>query len=271
MLIDAHCHLQDRKFGRDLDLVLESAASAGVTAIVVVGYDMTSSRAAVEIADNHANVYAAIGVHPHDAKTLTADSIGELEAMADSSRVVAIGETGFDFYRNLSPREDQERAFRTQLELARKLSLPVVIHSRDADEETYEVLAEYERQALADWPKDRPLGVMHCYAGDLTLALRYIEIGFLISISGTVTYPAADRTRAVAAGIPLRWMTIETDAPYLPPQSIRGKRNEPARVREVGEFIAGLRGEPAAEVCTQTARTAAWLFGLGDIGEAGEP
>ncbi len=268
MLVDSHCHLQDPKFGGDLDWVLERAANAGVTALVVVGYDMASSRRAVEIAESHANVYAAIGVHPHDARTMTASDLDTLEGMADSASVVAIGEIGFDFHRNLSPRPDQERAFRSQLDLARRLSLPVVVHSRDADEETYQLLAEYERQALPEWPKDRPLGIMHCYAGDLPLALRYIEIGFVISISATVTYPGAEKTRAVAAGIPLRWMAIETDAPYLPPQSIRGKRNEPARVREVADCIAALRGEPAAEICDRTAQTAAWLFGLGDIGSA---
>jgi TatD DNase family protein len=267
MLIDSHCHLQDPKFRDDCEAVLHRATNAGVTAMLVVGYDMTSSRRAIEITDNHPNVYAAIGVHPHDAKSVTQRDIDELARMADSASVVAIGEIGFDFYRNLSPREDQERAFRAQLDLARSLNLPVVIHSRDADEDTYQVLAEYERQALPDWPKDRPLGVMHCYAGDLPLALRYIEIGFVISISATVTYPAAEGTRAVAAGLPLRWMTIETDAPYLPPQSIRGQRNEPSRVRDVAEFIAGLRGEPTSEVCDRTAQTAAWLFGLGDIGE----
>ena len=267
MLIDSHCHLQDPKFRDDAEAVLVSAKDAGVTAMVVVGYDMPSSRRAIEIADNHPNVSAAIGVHPHDAKTVTQHDLDELARMADSASVVAIGEIGFDLYRNLSPREDQERAFRAQLDLARSLSLPVVIHSRDADEQTHQVLAEYERQALPDWPRDRPLGVMHCYAGDLPLALRYIEIGFVISISATVTYPAAESTRAVAAGLPLRWMTIETDAPYLPPQSIRGQRNEPSRVRDVAEFIAGLRGEPTSEVCDRTAQTAAWLFGLGDIGE----
>jgi TatD DNase family protein len=142
----------------------------------------------------------------------------------------------------------------------------VVIHARDADEATFDVLAEYEHQALPGWPKERPLGIMHCYAGDLSLALRYINMGFVISIAGTVTYPAAERTRAVAGGIPLRWMAVETDAPYLPPQSIRGQRNEPARVLDVARYVADLRGESCDEVCDATALTAARLFGLGDIG-----
>jgi TatD DNase family protein len=266
MLVDSHCHLQDPKFKSDVDGVVARAMGAGVTAMVVVGYDMASSRRGIEIADSYENVFAAIGVHPHDAKTLRPKDIGELAKMADSAKVVAIGEVGYDFYRNLSPRDEQEQAFRAQLELARTLNLPVVIHARNADEETYQMLAEYEAQALPDWPKDRPLGVMHCYAGDLPLALRYIELGFVISIAGTVTYPNADRLRAVAGGIPLRWMAVETDAPYLPPQSMRGKRNEPAYVLDTAKFIAELRGDTLAEVCDKTATTTAWLFGLGDIG-----
>ena len=267
MLIDSHCHLQDPKFGRDVDDVVRRATDVGVTAMVVVGYDMPSSRRAVEIADSFENVYAAIGVHPHDAKTLRPADIEELARMADSSRVVAIGEIGLDLYRNLSPRDEQGRACQAQLELARSLRLPVVIHSRDADDETYAVLADYAQVARAGWPQERPLGVMHCYAGDLPLALRYIDLGFVISIAATVTYPAAEKTRAVAGGIPLRWLTVETDSPYLPPQDKRGKRNEPANVREVAQYIADLRGVSVAAVCDGTATTAARLFGLGDIGE----
>jgi len=267
MLVDSHCHLQDKKFGQDIDPVVQRATDAGVTAMIVVGYDMPSSRRAVEIADCYENIYAAIGVHPHDAKALRAADIDELGRLADSAKVIAIGEIGLDLYRNLSPRDEQDRAFREQLELAQNLRLPVVIHARDADDETYAVLAHYESRARAGWSKDRPLGVMHCYAGDLPLALRYIDLGFVISIAGPVTYPGGERTRAVAKGIPLRWLSVETDAPYLPPQGVRGKRNEPAYVREVAQYIADLRGDTLASVCDQTATTAAHLFGLGDIGE----
>jgi TatD DNase family protein len=239
--------------------------------MIVVGYDMPSSRRALEIADSFANVYAAIGVHPHDAKTLRPADIEELARMADSSRVVAIGEIGLDLYRSLSPRDKQDHAFQAQLDLARSLRLPVVVHSRDADDETYAVLADYAQVARADWPRERPLGVMHCYAGDLPLALRYIDLGFVISIAATVTYPAAEKTRAAAGGIPLRWLAVETDSPYLPPQDKRGKRNEPAYVREVAQYIADLRGMSVAAVCDGTATAAAQLFGLGDIGEPAAP
>src|SRR3990172_1116407 len=267
MLVDSHCHLQDRKFKGEHDAVIQRAREAGVTAMVCVGYDMESSRRAIDIANSHESVYAAIGIHPHDAKTLRQRDIDELAALADSAKVVAIGEIGLDYYRDLSPRDVQEKAFRAQLELARSLSVPVVIHSRNADEETFGVIEEYERQALPGWPKDRPLGVMHCFAGDLTMALRYIELGFLISIPASCTYPNAERTRAVAGGIPLRWMAVETDAPYIPPQSKRGARNEPAFVCETVQCIADIRGARYEDVANGTATAAAWLFGLGDIGD----
>ncbi len=265
MLVDSHCHLQDSQFESDRDEVLDRARQAGVSAFVVIGTDLESSRRAVDLADSHSDVYAAVGVHPHDAKDLDDRTLGALERLADSPKVVAIGEIGLDYYRNLSPPEAQIDALQRQLDLARRLSLPVVIHSRDADGETYDVIAAYEERALPDWPKDRPLGVMHCFAGDLMLALRYIQIGFMISIPGTCTYPKADRVGAVAGGIPLRWMAVETDAPYLPPQPHRGRRNEPAYLPDTVARIAELRGDSVQTVAERTAIATAWLFGLGDI------
>jgi TatD DNase family protein len=267
MLVDSHCHLQDPEFDADRDEVLERARRAGVSAFVVVGTDLESSRRAVDLADSHSDVYAAVGLHPHDAKHLDARTLDALERLAHSPKVVAVGEIGLDLYRKLSPPEVQMDAFRRQLELARRLSRPVVIHSRQADEETYNVLASYEQQALPDWPKDRPLGVMHCFAGDLMLALRYIQIGFMLSIPGTCTYRDAERICAVAGGIPLRWMAVETDAPYLAPQSHRRSRNEPAYLVDTVARIADLRGDTFDSIASRTAVATAWLFGLGDIGE----
>ena len=265
MLVDSHCHLQDSQFESDRDDVLDRARQAGVSAFVVIGTDLESSWRAVDLADSHSDVYAAVGVHPHDAKDLDDRTLGALERLADSPKVVAIGEIGLDHYRKLSPPEVQIDAFHRQLDLARRRSLPVVIHSREADVETYDVIASYEERALPDWPKDRPLGVMHCFAGDLMLALRYIQIGFMISIPGTCTYPKADRVGAVAGGIPLRWMAVETDAPYLPPQPHRGGRNEPAYLLDTVARIAELRGDSVQTVAERTAIATAWLFGLGDI------
>ncbi len=268
MLVDSHCHLQDAEFEGDREEVLDRARQAGVSAFVVIGTDLESSRRAVDLADSHSDVYAVVGVHPHNAKGLDARTLGALERLAQSPKVVAIGEIGLDYHRNLSPPDLQLDAFRQQLEMARRLARPVVIHSREADTETFGVLASHEEQALPDWPKDRPLGLMHCFARDLMLALRYIQIGFMLSIPGTCTYPKADRLCAVAGGIPLRWMAVETDAPYLAPQSHRGRRNEPAYLVDTVSRIAELRGEDAQRIAERTAIATAWLFGLGDIGGA---
>jgi TatD DNase family protein len=267
MLVDSHCHLQDPAFDADRDDVLDRARRAGVSAFVVVGMDLESSRRAVALADSHSDVYATVGLHPHNAKDLDGRTLDALERLAESPKVVAIGEMGLDLYRKLSPPDVQMDAFRRQLDLARRLSRPVVIHSRQADGETFDILASYEQRALPDWPKDRPLGVMHCFAGDLMLALRYIQIGFMLSIPGTCTYPKAERISAVAGGIPLRWMAVETDAPYLTPQSHRGRRNEPAYLVDTVARIADLRGDSFDSIASRTAVATAWLFGLGDIGE----
>jgi len=261
-LTDSHCHLQDPKFSRDMPRVIQRARATAVTTMVVVGYDMDSSRRAVEIAQSNEGIFAAIGVHPHDAKALTTGDISTLATLAESPMVVAIGEIGLDFYRNLSPPDVQHRAFREQLALARTLRLPTVIHARSADEPTFEVLAEHAEAISGDWPAEGPLGVMHCFAGDVALAEQYADLGFLISIAGTVTYPNAEKTREVARHIPLTSLLIETDAPYLPPQSRRGQRNEPANLVETANFIAELRGEPPELIAKETASNANRLFAL---------
>jgi TatD DNase family protein len=253
--------LQDPKFGRDLPKVIERARSADVTTIVVPGYDMESSRRAIAIAEANEGIFATIGVHPHDAKALTPGDISTLATLAESPRVVAIGEIGLDFYRNLSPPEAQYRAFREQLLLARELALPVVIHSREADEEVFGVLTEHA-EAVAEKPGDRSLGMMHCFAGDRTLAESYVALGFLISIAGPVTYSNAEKTREVVRQIPLDSLLIETDAPYLTPQPHRGKRNEPAFVIETARFIAELCGETIETVARATSDNASHLFAL---------
>jgi len=271
VLIDSHCHLQDPKFDRDREAVIQRAREAGVSTFVVIGYDMEASRRGVDLAESIENTYATVGVHPHDAESLTIQDLDMLGRLAESPKVVAIGEIGLDFYRNLSPPDAQRRAFQQQLSLARDLSLPVVIHAREADEETFDILAAYGDYRRTGWPANRPIGVMHCFAGDLALALRYVDLGFVISIPGTCTYPDAHRLQAVCQGLPLRSMVIETDAPYLPPQSHRGRRNEPAYLAETASFIAALRDEPFADLAKGTASVAAGLFGLVDAGQPPVP
>jgi TatD DNase family protein len=267
LLTDSHCHLQDPKFDSDRAEVLLRARAAGVSALVAVSDDVGSSRRATHLADSADGIYATVGVHPHDAKTLTPGDLATLTKLAESPRVVALGEIGLDFYRIWSSQVVQVRAFRDQLSLARQLRLPVVIHARQADEPAFEMLEEHTDAIGEDWPSGRPLGVMHCFAGDLPLAERYVELGFLISIAGPVTYPNAERTRAVARGIPLASLLIETDAPELPPQSRRGERNEPAYLVETARFIAELRGKPFEVIAEATAANAARLFALNRIAQ----
>ncbi len=291
MFFDTHAHLHDPWIGDDLPDVMARASDAGVDRIVTIGCSLEDSRNALAVAEKHDNVYATIGVHPHDAKDWDDHTAAEFTRMAQSNQVVAIGEIGLDFYRNLSPHADQYAAFEAQLTLADTLNLPVVIHSRDAHEETYRVLKEWidshsppaptgempsphspsppaPRQELAPHHdagmsrRDRggPLGVIHCFSGDVSLAYRYHDLGFLISFAGPVTYPKNNALRDAAKSLPLNAIVIETDCPYLSPQPRRGKRNEPANVRFTAEQIAEVRDESIDSVAEQSAFNALRCF-----------
>lgn len=260
-LVDTHCHLQDAAFAADLDAVVERARSAGIAALVVCGFDPESNVAALAMADAYRCVYPAVGCHPHDADTMTEDALDLLATQAANPRVVAVGEIGLDFYRDLSPRDVQHAALEAQLAIAVQVAKPVSVHSRDAEDAIYPHLAAYARRSPLAASK-RPVGVMHCFGGTLDQALAYIDIGFLVSISCTITYPRNDATRRIAAELPMESLVVETDSPYLPPQPIRGKRNEPAHVRAAAEAIAASRGFPVDAVAAMTTGNAARLFGI---------
>ncbi|MCY3588781.1 MAG: TatD family hydrolase [Chloroflexi bacterium] len=257
-LFDTHAHLHDPWIGDDLPEVMDRAKQAGVEQVVTIGCSLEDSRNALAVAEQYDNVRATLGVHPHDAKDWTDEIAVEFRRMATSDQVVAIGEIGLDFYRNLSPHPDQYRAFEAQLTLADQLNLPVVIHSRDAHEETYAVLEEWANLRQ----RERPIGVIHCFSGDADLAHRYHNLGFLISFAGPVTYPKNDALRAAAASLPLNAIVIETDAPYLSPQPRRGKRNEPAHIHHTAEQIADVRGESIDVVAKRTILNSVSLFAL---------
>ncbi|HUS80433.1 MAG TPA: TatD family hydrolase [Armatimonadota bacterium] len=256
MLIDSHAHLTDKRLMRDLGAVLRRAAEAEVEAIVSVGADLPSSRAVVELADGLPGIAGTVGVHPHDARTVTAEVLEELARLAAHPRIVAIGETGLDFYRDLSPRDRQVMAFIEQIHLARELDLPLVIHSRDAYDE---VLGILERECGG-----QVRGVVHCWSSGLEHARRALDLGLHIGFTGTVTYPNARDVRETAASIPLDRVLVETDCPYLVPQRYRKKvkTNEPAYVVYVAEEIAALRGIGFDEVARITTQSANELFGL---------
>jgi len=253
-LFDTHAHLHFPEFAGDLDAVLARARAAGVRGMVTIGTDVATSRAAVALAAREPDVWAAVGIHPHEASSADDTALVEIERLASDARVVAIGETGLDFFRNLSPREAQARAFRAQLALARRTGKPVLVHCRDAHEETLSLLA-------AEGTRERG-GIMHCFSGDLAIARRCLDLGLLISLAGPVTYPKPGALHEVARMIPSDRLVVETDCPYLPPQPYRGKRNEPAYVAITAARVAELRGEPLIDLAARMSENARALFRL---------
>lgn len=253
-IIDSHAHLQFEEYAAELVDVLTRAQEAGVEAIINVGTDLASSRAAVALADRFPQLYATVGLHPHEAATFTGEIGAALADLARHPKVVAIGETGLDYHYHHSPREAQQAAFLAQLELARAADLPVVVHSREAKEETLRLLAELT-------PARK--GVLHCFTGDLDMAQQAIGMGFYISFSGIVTFKNAGPLREVAKALPMESIMIETDCPFLTPTPYRGRRNEPAFVVRVAEQLAELKSSIAVDVMRSTIRrNTAALFGL---------
>ncbi len=253
-LFDTHAHLHFPEFAADLGTVLERARASGVRRMLTIGTDVETSRAAVELAAREADVWASVGIHPHDAGGADDAALAEIERLAAEPRVVGIGETGLDFFRNLSPREAQERVFREHLALARRARKPVIVHCRDAHEEVLAI--------LADERVDGTRGVMHCFSGDVEIARRCLDLGLLISLAGPVTYPKARALPDVARYVPGDRLVLGTDCPYLPPQPHRGKRNEPAYIAITAARVAEVRGEPLETLAARTSRNAATLFGV---------
>lgn len=261
MLVDSHAHLDFAQFDADRAAVLERARQAGVGAIIDVGADLASSRRAVVLAEAEPIVYASVGVHPHDAKRLDGAVLAELRALASHPKVVAAGEIGLDFYRDLSPRDVQRRAFRAQLAWAAQKALPVIVHDREAHDEVMSILEDWAA-GLAGSPLAGRAGILHSFSGDLDMGRRAVALGFYLSISGPVTYQNARRLPEIVAALPLDRLLIETDCPYLPPHPYRGQRNEPAHVKLVAERIAAIRGVAVDQVAAATTANARRLFGL---------
>jgi TatD DNase family protein len=261
MIIDTHAHLEMREYNDDREDVINRAREAGVEYIVTIGTTVESSRDAVLLADKYDFIYAAIGIHPHEVKDILHPAYEVIRHFAKHKKVVAYGEIGLDFHYEHSPRNDQKRKFRDMLREARELDLPVIIHDRDAHDDTLQILAE-------EWSPDLG-GVMHCFSGDVAMAKKVIEMGFSISIAGPVTFPRSESLREVVKQIPIEHMLIETDSPYLAPQLMRGKRNEPAFVRHIAEAIAGIKGLTFDDVARITSFNAMQLFGIGTIPEKG--
>lgn len=257
VLFDTHAHLAHAGFAADRSEVVDRAHAAGVAFILDVGWDLASSEAAAAGADPERGLYAAVGIHPHHAAEAVPGQLDRLAELARRPGVVALGEIGLDYHYDFSPRDDQRRLFKAQLELAEELGLPVLVHDREAHADTLEALRrEAERRG-------RPLqGVMHCYSGSREMAADFLDLGLLLGIGGPLTFTNARRVGEVAAAVPLETLVLETDCPYLAPVPYRGRRNEPAYVARVAEALAGARRLDYAEVARATTANALRLLRL---------
>ena len=251
-LIDSHAHVNFPQFDKDRPAVLRRAREAGLVGLVNIGTSAVTSQGSVTLAEQHDFVYATVGIHPHDADSLTPAVLAGLRSLARNENVVAVGEIGLDYYRDYSPRAVQRQAFADQLALASELRLPVVVHSRDSHEDVLTI--------LSDW---KGTGVLHTYAAGLKHLEQVIEMGFFIGISGPVTYKRAGELRDVVRAAPVERLLVETDCPYLAPTPHRGKRNEPAHVRLVAQAVARVRDESVEHIARETTKNARRLFGLG--------
>lgn len=258
MLIDTHCHLDGEYFPEGADETLARARSAGVTGFVCVGVgSLPQAEAALALAARRPDVWATVGVHPHDAAACDAQLEAELARLASSPRVVAIGEIGLDFHYDHSPREQQEEVFRRFIQLARQRQLPIVVHTRTAPEETLRILSEENARDVG--------GLIHCFSENKPFATRALDLGFDLSFSGIVTFKSARDIQEVAAWAPADRILVETDSPYLAPIPLRGKRCEPAYVLHTARFVAGLRGIPLEELAQLTSQNAQRRLGVSAV------
>ena len=255
-LIDSHCHIDFEQFDLDRDQVLSDAATVGVKRLINPSTDLNSSHRVVKLVDSYSDIYAAIGFHPYDAPQVNDETLAALTELSSNVSVVAIGEIGLDYYRDLAPRSEQHRAFEAQLELAKSLDLPVIIHQRDAAVDTMAVLRQWGAKG------DHPGLVLHAFSGDQAMVEEAVELGFFMGIGGPVTFKNAGSLLDVVKMMPLERILIETDAPFLSPHPYRGKRNEPARVRLVAQKLAELLAVELADLAEQVTVNTETLFHL---------
>lgn len=250
MYFDSHAHYDDERFDEDRDELIEGLKMQGVSYVVNVAADMKSCHTSLELAHKYDFIYSSVGVHPHDVKDMTNQDMDEMRQLAKDEKVVAIGEIGLDYYYDNSPREEQRIWFRKQLEMAKELDLPVIIHSREASEETFNIIMESGVKE----------GVIHCFSGSLELAREYVKNGFYIGVGGSLTFKNAKKTVRVVEGIDLSHIVIETDCPYLTPVPHRGERNDSSYLKFVVEKIAEIKGISAEEVAKVTFENAKKLY-----------
>ncbi|WP_445613321.1 TatD family hydrolase [Geobacillus sp. YF-1] len=254
MLFDTHAHLNAVQYKEDVEQVIERARAEGVSHIVVVGFDRPTIARAIELAEQYSFIYAAVGWHPVDAIDMTDDDLHMIEQLAAHPKVVALGEMGLDYHWDRSPKDVQKDVFRRQIRLAKRVKLPIIIHNREATADILDILQEENAAEVG--------GIMHCFSGSVEVAKRCLDMNFLISLGGPVTFKNAKKPKEVAKEIPLSHLLIETDCPYLTPHPFRGKRNEPSYVKYVAEAIAEIKGVSFDEVAETTAENAKKLFAI---------
>ncbi|MCH8011204.1 MAG: TatD family hydrolase [Candidatus Marinimicrobia bacterium] len=251
MFIDTHAHLYYNDLYIQLDDVVRRADEAGVNTIVCIGTDLSSSRNSISIAESYPNIYATVGIHPHDSKDAPSDYLSQIRELASHPKVVAIGEMGLDFYRNFSPIDVQIDIFTEQLELAKELELPAIVHNRDADDKVIEVIRKVGIH----------YGVGHCFSSDIEMAEKLLELGFHISFTGNITF-GNNNTEFVLKKVPLESIMLETDCPFLTPVPNRGKMNEPANIPYIASRVAEIKNVTKVKVAEVTTTTAINFFNL---------
>ena len=256
MFIDTHAHLFYKNFDGELDQIVERALEADVKYMVCPGTDVKTSKQSIELAEKYESVYATVGIHPHDTKDFNGKEIDQLRKLAEHKKVVAIGEIGLDYYYDFSPKSKQLKAFRAQLDLAAELDMPVVIHNREANEDTMNILREYKSRNIR--------GQLHCYAGTIEDAEELVEMGYLISFTGNITFKKLEELREILKTIPVENLMLETDSPFMTPVPFRGKRNEPSYIPYVAEKVAEIHNVSVEEVKQLTTFNAINLFGIGN-------
>lgn len=254
MLFDTHVHLNATQFLEDRDQVIQRAFDTGVNHMVVVGFDRETIPLAIEIAEQHETIYAAVGWHPVDAIDMTNEDLAWIEELSQHPKVVAVGEMGLDYHWDKSPKDIQKEVFRKQIQLAKKVNMPIIIHNREATEDIIEILKEENAKEVG--------GIMHCYNDSVDYVQTCLDMNFYISLGGPVTFKNAPMPKEVASVVPIDRLLIETDAPYLAPHPNRGKRNEPAFVKLVAEKIAEIRQISYEEICEKTTKNAFQVFGI---------
>ena len=252
MLFDSHAHLDDRKFDSDRSETIAALQKSGVSYFVNIGADMESSESSVALAEKYDFVYAAVGVHPYDAETVTDELIEKLRAMAQNKKVVAIGESGLDYHYEDADKQVQKNAFIKHIELANELDMPVIVHNRDSHQDMMDILREHK-------PKN---AIIHCYSGSAEMAKEIVKMGYYISFSGTVTFKNARKVQEAVAEVPLDKLLAETDSPYLCPEPERGKRNDPSKMRYTVEKLAEIKGITFEEMARITLENAKRVYNI---------